>query len=223
MMDLHLEIERCINSLGEKFLKRPFNFFTESDAHSFLYYYIFRSGSKALKVTYPSKDGEETVLVHREYPTSFRFRKENMDLFESGGRGHYDLVILNPDFLANHSIDEVIAKDFKKCKVEVQDHLLTAIEFKFIVSPLSKNMRSEIIKDFRKLVMALEAGQTQTAYLIVFNRSSHEEDFIREFEELSDLDSRVKGIYIESIKGNTRYYKVVYINQWSNKLRFGAR
>ncbi|MDK2801666.1 MAG: hypothetical protein PWQ70_3285 [Clostridiales bacterium] len=87
MMDLHLEIERCINSLGEKFLKWPFNFFTESDAHSFLYYYIFRSGSKPLKIPYPSKDGRETVLVHREYPTSFRFRKENMELCESGDRG----------------------------------------------------------------------------------------------------------------------------------------
>ncbi|MDK2801665.1 MAG: hypothetical protein PWQ70_3284 [Clostridiales bacterium] len=46
--------------------------------------------------------------------------------------GHYDLVILNPDFLVNNSIDEVIAKDFKKCKVDVKDHLLAAIEFKFM-------------------------------------------------------------------------------------------
>ncbi|MDK2801664.1 MAG: hypothetical protein PWQ70_3283 [Clostridiales bacterium] len=84
-------------------------------------------------------------------------------------------------------------------------------------------MRAEIIKDFRKLIMALDGGQTQSAYLIVFNRSRHEEAFIREFEKLSDLDSRVKGIYIESIKGNYRHYKVVYINQWSDKLPFGAR
>ena len=46
--------------------------------------------------------------------------------------GHYDLIILNPDFLANNSIDEVIAKDFKKCKVDVKDYLLAAIEFKFM-------------------------------------------------------------------------------------------
>ena len=97
---------------------------------------MFRSGSKALKVPYPSKDkGEESVLVHREYPTSFRFRKENMELSESGGRGHYDLVILNPDFLANHTLDEVIAKDFKKCKVDEKDHLL-AVEPNFLSIPL---------------------------------------------------------------------------------------
>ena len=43
------EIERCINSLGEKFIKWPYNFFTESDAHSFLYYYFLRSAHSSLK------------------------------------------------------------------------------------------------------------------------------------------------------------------------------
>jgi hypothetical protein len=85
---LDSEIEKCIKSLAEKFLKWPYNFFTESDAHSFLYYYIFRSGYKLLKLFYPTKDSSiKTVLIHREYPTSFRYRKNNMELDEKGEGG----------------------------------------------------------------------------------------------------------------------------------------
>lgn len=145
-----------------------------------------------------------------------------MELDDKGGRGHYDLVILNPDFIAKHSIDEVIAKNFKKCKVDVKDHLLAAIEFKFIVSPLRANMRREIKKDFLKLSLALDHGQTKKAYLIVFNRCRPEDKFIKEFEELSQIDNRVQSIYMESIKkGRNRSYKIIYLNEWANKLRFG--
>ena len=130
------------------------------------------------------------------------------------------MVILNPDFIVNHSIEEVIAKNFQKCRVKVKDHLLAAIEFKFIVSPLSANMQAEIIKDFYKLSMAIKQGQTKRAYLIVFNRYRPEENFIKEFKALSKFDNQVQGIYIESIKGSLRHYKVIYLNHWISKLRF---
>lgn len=99
-----------------------------------------------------------------------------MELCETGGRGHYDLVILNPEFVAKHSIDEVIAKNFKRCKVDVEDHLLSAIEFKFIINSLSANVRAEIVKDFKKLSFALDMKQTKSAFLIVFNRCRPEEN-----------------------------------------------
>ena len=221
MKDLQFSIEKCINSLGEKFLKWPYNFFTESDALSYLYCYIFRYGSKPLKELYKTKDtGIETLLVHREYPTSFRFWKKSMELGETGGRGHYDLVVLNPDFVSKHSIDEVIAKNFKLCKVSVQDHLVSAIELKFIVNPLSARMKEEIKKDFEKLSFALEVKQARTAYLIIFNRCRSEENFIEELKELSKKHKEVKGLYIESIKKPERKYRVEYLNCWDEKLRF---
>lgn len=221
MEDLQLSIEKCINSLGEKFLKWPYNFFTESDAHSYLYYYIFRSGSKTLKTLYTTNDNIiETVLVHREYPTSFRFRKETMELSETGGRGHYDLVILNPEFVARHSIDEVIAKKFKRCKVDEKDHLISAIEFKFIVNPLSANIRNEIVKDFKKLSMALDMKQARSTYLIVFNRCRPEASFIEELKKLSKTNNRVKGLYIESIKIPDRKYRIEYLNRWNKRMRY---
>jgi len=75
-------------------------------------------------------------LIHREYPTSFRYHKKNMQLDEqTGGRGHYDLVVLNPKFIASHTIDEVIAKDYTKCCKDKKHHLLAAVEFKLIIKP----------------------------------------------------------------------------------------
>lgn len=221
LMNLEVSIEKCINSLGEKFLKWPYNFFTESDAHSYLYYYIFRFGAKPLKILYKTKDkGVKTVLVHREYPTSFRFLKKTMELSETGGRGHYDLVILNPNFVGKNSKDEVIAKNFKKCKADEKDHLISAIEFKFIVNPLSANLRDEIKKDFIKLSMALNFKQTRSAYLIVFNRCRSEDAFKEEMKELSKKDKRVKVIYIESMKIPDRKYRIEYLNCWNKRLRF---
>lgn len=223
MITIDEDIEKCINSLGEKFLKWPYNFFTESDAHSFLYYYIFRSRYNLLKRFYPTKDGnDKTVLLHREYPTSFRFRKDSMQLDDTGGRGHYDLAILNPDFIAKHSIDEVIAKDFKKCVVEEKNHLLAAIEFKLIVRPLSKGMRSGIEKDFKKLSYAKNLSQAMTVYMVIFNRSREENLYISELIRLAEENPHVKGLYIESVKSKLRHYKIQYLNQWVHKLRFGS-
>lgn len=220
---LDSEIEKCIKSLGEKFLKWPYNFFTESDAHSFLYYYIFRSGYKQLKQFYPTNDSSfKTVLIHREYPTSFRYRKINMERDEKGGRGHYDLVVLNPDFINKHSIEEVIAKDFKKCCKDEPDHLLAAIEFKLIVNPLSSRLESEIRKDFQKLTLAIETRQTRNAYMIIFNRARPEKTFINSLKEIDEQNPSVKGLYLESVVDPKRHYEIKYLKEkeWKHKLRF---
>lgn len=218
---LDSEIEKCIKSLGEKFLKWPYNFFTESDAHSFLYYYIFRSGYKLLKQPYPTKDSSiKTVLIHREYPTSFRYSKKNMRLDEKGGRGHYDLVVLNPDFVASHSIGEVIAKVFKKCCKDENDHLLAAIEFKLIVNPLSKGLESEIEKDFQKLTWSINNRQARSAYMIIFNRVRQEKNFLYSLDKIAFQNPHVKCLYLESVVGKMRHYEIKYLNEWKQRLRF---
>jgi hypothetical protein len=130
-------IEKCINALLEKFLKWPLNFFTESDAHSYLYYYFFRFGSKEIKKPYHTNDSKRTVLIHREYPTSFRYRKETMQLDEKkGGRGHYDLVVLDPEFVKAHKLKQVIAKNYKTdCVNErLEGHLPYYLSSIFLIS-----------------------------------------------------------------------------------------
>lgn len=223
-MEFDIEkLERCINSLGEKFIKWPYNFFTESDAHSFLYYYIFRSADSTLKKLYPTQDDQfKTVLVHREYPTIFKFSKKDMERLLHGERGHYDLVILNPGFVANHSIEEVIAKDFKRAAVSERDHLLAAIEFKFIHRALDKGQREEIDKDVKKLEwsVTLEPPQSQNAYLLVFNRHRHEPALIADIENWARDYPRVKMLYIESVFARKKHKKVVYHGAWAFQAPF---
>ena len=217
------KLERCINSLGEKFIKWPYNFFTESDAHSFLYYYIFRSADSSLKKLYPSLDEKfKTVLVHREYPTIFKYSKKDMAGPSQGGRGHYDLAILNPEFVASHSIEAVIAKDFSMAATTEGDHLLAAIEFKFIHRPLDKNMRNEIEKDAHKLnwSITLKPPQSRNAYLLVFNRYRHESALIDDLQKWSGDYPKVKMLYVESVIAKKKYKKVVFSKGWKYQAPF---
>jgi hypothetical protein len=184
---------------------------------------MFRSGPRELKVFYPTSDPKnKTVLIHREYPTSFRYKKTEMVLDEKeGGRGHYDLVVLNPDFVNAHRIEEVMAQNYKKSRRETPYHLLAAIEFKLITRPLGKNLVEEIHRDFQKLSWALEKKQTKQAYMIIFNRAREEKRFWEELlPEMAKQNPRVKGIYIESIIKKKKNYNIVYLNNWKSKLRY---
>lgn len=145
-----------------------------------------------------------------------------MERDEKGGRGHYDLVVLNPEFVASHSIMEVIAKDFKKCCKTENDHLLASIEFKLIVNPLSKGLEREIEKDINKLTWSIETGQARSAYMIIFNRVRPEKAFANRLAAIADKNVHVKGLYLESVFGKDRHYDIKYLNdnKWKEKLRF---
>lgn len=221
--------ERGINSLGEKFIKWPYNFFTESDAHSFLYYYFLRSAHSSLKDLYPScDDAYKSILVHREYPTIFRFKRDEMELSSEGDRGHYDLAVLNPRFIEDHSIKTVIAKDHREVAKGTGDHLLAAVEFKFICRTPGKRMRDEIAKDAKKLYWSinLEPPQSKNAYLLVFNRHRHSSALVDDLVELSSLYPEVKMLYIESTidheenKKVEKYKKVVFHGAWKRQAPF---
>src|SRR3989338_5543902 len=95
--ELSKDIGRCIRILSEKFRKWPYNFFTESDAHSYLYYSFFRYGTPSLNGMYPSKTPKiKPVLIHREYPTFFRYEQKKLVRYhlheQVGTVGHYDKI-----------------------------------------------------------------------------------------------------------------------------------
>ena len=202
--ELSQNINKCIGVLSEKFRKWPYNFFTESDAHSYLYLSFFRYGSPALKSLYQSKDHRRSVLIHREYPTFFRYSQKELKLCKlnesEGTCGHYDMVVLNPDFITGHEIQQVISKDNKiRQTVNFNDnHLLAAIEFKLLHKPLTENLRDEIKKDFIKLGWALETKQARTAYMLIFNRCGEERKYWETLGELQREHQDIKLIYQES-------------------------
>ena len=197
-------IEKCIRILSEKFRKWPYNFFTESDSHSYLYLSFFRYGMPALKKLYHSKDSRKTVLIHREYPTFFRYSQKELRLCRlderEGTCGHYDMVVLNPSFVENHGIQQVISKDNKiRQTIKFDDnHLLAAIEFKLLHKRLTGHMRDEIKKDFIKLNWALETKQARKAYMLIFNRWGEEKDFWEVLNNLKVKYNEIKLIYQES-------------------------
>jgi len=199
------DINKCIRILSEKFRKWPYNFFTESDAHAYLYYSFFRYGSPALKKLYYSKDRTKTVLIHREYPTSYRYSQKELIRYSLERRkgttiGHYDMAVLNPTFIENHKINQVIYKDNKiRQTVQFDDnHVLAAIEFKLLHKPLSKGLKEEIKKDFFKLVGALKTGQAKEAYMLIFNRYGKEEKYWRDLAEYQKNQPSIKLVYQES-------------------------
>jgi len=205
------DIAKCVQILSEKFRKWPYNFFTESDAHSYLYYSFFRYGSPALKSLYYSKDRKKTVLIHREYPTFFRYSQKELKLCKlhekEGTCGHYDMVVLNPAFIEGHEIQQVISKDntIRQTVQFADNHVLAAIEFKLLHKPLGQNLKDEINKDFVKLGWALETGQAKEAYMLIFNRYGKEEDYRGVLDEYQKKRPEIKLIYQESYYDNGKH------------------
>lgn len=118
---------RVINELQDIFRKYPQHYFSEHDVHSVLYHLTQEQLKQHGETSQITLDGYNTSLVHHEYPTPFRcdmqgykFRRvSEEERTPKGGlykRGHYDLVILNPDFVKNYILDVVCGKDYKKLR-----------------------------------------------------------------------------------------------------------
>jgi hypothetical protein len=110
------------------------------------------------------------------------------------------MAVLNPTFIENHKINQVIYKDNKiRQTVQFDDnHVLAAIEFKLLHKPLSKGLKEEIKKDFFKLVGALKTGQAKEAYMLIFNRYGKEEKYWRDLAEYQKNQPSIKLVYQES-------------------------
>ena len=93
-------------------------------------------------------DGKRVYLVHREFPTDFRYDKKRLasDSYtepyplsgHQGSRGHYDIGVLNPRFVFDNSDVNVIRNkdigDIERRADKDEAILLFAVEFKYITS-----------------------------------------------------------------------------------------
>jgi hypothetical protein len=226
-MNYELIVEDAVRKLVNRFKGRAFNFFTESDIHSYTYHCLYK---KDIAKLYPTKDGSSALLLHREYPTFFRFGRvkkklagRNASVFETGNpaasRGHYDLAILNPEFLRKNILDVVINKDirYSSTRVNVDYNILAAIEFKFIVKEPSMNMLDEIQIDIDRL--SYPQDHVRTKYLIIFNNYGPLYEWMRKkMEEMCSRQTKVKIVYIESyLKDNKKIYGGTYFGKWNIK------
>lgn len=118
---------KVINELRAIFRKYSQYYFSEHDIHSVLYHLTQKQLKQHGETSQITLDGYKTSLVHHEYPTPFRcdmqgykFRRASEEERTPKGRlyrrGHYDLVILNPDFIKNNTLDIVCGKTYKKLR-----------------------------------------------------------------------------------------------------------
>ena len=113
-----------IDNLSLIFKNTPQRFFTEYDIHSNLYRIAEDEINKRGISFFKTRNGYLTSLVHHEYPTPFRcdmkrykFRvaSEEERTMSKGKykRGHYDLVVLNPDFVLQNDLVVVTGKNYQ--------------------------------------------------------------------------------------------------------------
>jgi hypothetical protein len=105
-------IRKTIN----RFRERPLFYFSEVDIHSYLHHDILQGNSSMFYQNISSN--HPISLVHLEYPTNFRYQKDelltgikisglketNSIKSDKGGRGNYDLAVLNEKFI--HDVDK---------------------------------------------------------------------------------------------------------------------
>lgn len=126
--------EKVFNGISKtinRFREKPFHYFTEADIHSSLLNDMMSGGSDVMahRPVDPIMHHISVSLIHQEYPTNFRYRKEDMisgydDLQITelgfvdekdktfGDRGNYDLAVMNPEFavrmLENNPLQEAL-------------------------------------------------------------------------------------------------------------------
>lgn len=168
-------VEATIIDLESAFSRTPTFFYTENDLVCwFVAELVPRLPERG--VVY-DKDGLPHRLVHTEYPTPFRSdmkggtftvraKHERTKSGRGYSRAHFDVVILNPEFVARHNYHQLKAQNYKVFREDVWDArvhgesmLLYAIEFYFSRDPTPSLAAVErcvktIVQDADKLVGA---------------------------------------------------------------------
>ena len=95
------QFERAIKSLVQRFRNHPYAFYTETDMHCYLYHRLYAGGT--FNGLFKTKEGHDTILLHKEYPTFARYgRREDRCLFnnpKARKRGRFDISIWDPAYV----------------------------------------------------------------------------------------------------------------------------
>jgi hypothetical protein len=162
-------LETAIHKLVQEFTQAPYRFFTEADAVAH-FHQLLESPTLGQVRT---RDGYEVSLVHREYPTFFRFEDDNpvarLDDDSRASRGHYDTVILNPEFVAAHRAETVKNRDIKNMGNESIVPLEAVIEFKLDDKGWSKGRASGTKAELGKLDLTTQSRLKYFVLLMRYN------------------------------------------------------
>lgn len=177
-------MEICIGRLVEKFKESPYVFYTEHDMHCYLYHLVYKElyerGTIEKCKTY---DGEETILLHKEYPP--------IDKKERGRRGPFDMTVLDPVSMAR-----ILSKYHN---YNLRDHNEKPAS-PFIAIDLALNYGTEhLLRDYRKLTNT--KNEVKRGYILHFIRDIDVErrqgfsNLLKEVERIKD-EGKVKIWYV---------------------------
>lgn len=165
------QLETVLHRLVESFWEEPYRYFTEADAVAALDTWVARRPE--LAQVYHTADGFETSLLHREYPTFFRFKESDPSkrLPPPAKRGHYDLGLINPAYVQYNKAETVTNRKVGDLGDLSTIPLLAAVEFKLFARGWSKDGVDGVRQDLDELQLALESpADMSAAYLCIFQR-----------------------------------------------------
>ena len=183
---------KVIDKLQAVFRKHPQHYFSEHDIHSVLYHLTQEQLKQPGENSQITLDRYKTSLVHHEYPTPFRCdmqgykyrRAGEEERTPKGGlykRGHYDLVVLNPDFVKNNTLDIVCGKNYKKLRLALPrlsvQPLIWACEIIYFpkIKKLPKNAIKIIEQDTLKIKETINSNFSKIGSVHVFTSHPHKE------------------------------------------------
>lgn len=168
-MPIRGDLESAISQLVSEFLQEPYRFFTEADAVARFHQIL--DDKPSLNNTFQTSDKHKTGLCHREYPTFFRFsdKKPTDRLPPPARRGHYDTVILSPEFIRAHPAITVVNRDIKAPRDKNIVPFQAVVEFKLDNIGWSAGRARGAIAELGKLKLSEEAP---LRYFVVLIRYS---------------------------------------------------
>lgn len=192
-------VDNALEVLKSEFEHHPMRFYSETDIVCRLYDLLVDDLGP-----YRSKDNKEHLLIHTEYPTPFRCSMKDFkfeiknDSDRSNGRlyrrGHYDLVVLNPDFIKMNTSEVIRGQNYELTTENKRNNfsignkiILYAIEILHRRIPLKTQSSLDYIKklinqDYQKLQ---QSEDIQEKHSLVF---VHEVDkkLIPKFDDIKN-------------------------------------
>jgi len=215
-------IDECIERLCNDFSEEPTLYYTENDLICRLYWQILQ---KLEDPVAQDNEKQSHLLLHTEYSTPFKCYMKGGG-FEAVGDneknrkcGHYDLIVLNPDFVKSHSYSEIFGQDFETVKNRVRPwsaqngpFILYGIEVmlkrKWLPLPQKTGRHGtldtwmeKLDQDYLKLEESKKRGFMLKSKAILFVRETSEEAIQEIRKRNSDPDSIVMCIGREVTRG----------------------
>lgn len=191
MDKIQQHIEETIKTITNQFHRKPHNFFNEHEFHQYCYH-VFYSKPEFSK-QYTTLDGKRTNILKPEYPSIARFSRKRIEIDPKGNRAHYDMAILDPEFIRNNDYRTVTNKDIKYASGK-PNSLIAALEFKYITRH-SKAFHHEIKYDIFKLG---QASEVRLKYSLVFsNTVKGERDYFAGVEVPEGVEVRCVTVWEE--------------------------